>query len=177
MGVMESDHVDRILEQWARERPDLDVSPIGVIGRISRLSRRLERALARDYEQFGLTHGSYDVLATLRRGGPPYRLSPTQLYSSLMLSSGAMTNRIDQLERAGLVTRLPDPTDRRGIMVELTSKGWELMEAATASHVATEQRLVSVLTDEEKDRLSATLRKLLLSLERADGEAAGEAAG
>ena len=174
---MEADHVDRILEQWARERPDLDVSPIGLIGRISRASRRLERVLARNYERFDLTHGSYDVLASLRRAGPPYRLSPTQLYSSLMLSSGAMTNRIDQLERAGLVTRLPDPTDRRGVMVELTPRGWELVDTAVEAHVAVEQHLVSVLTAEEKDCLSAALRKLLLSLERDEGEVERDAAG
>lgn len=160
------DHVDRILQQWAQERPDLDVSPIGVIGRISRASRRLERALARNFGRFGLTNASYDVLAALRRVGSPYRLSPTQLYSSLMISSGTMTNRIDQLERAGLVTRVPDPTDRRGILVELTPQGLELVDTVVAAHAATEQRLVSVLTDEEKAVLVGTLRKLLLALER-----------
>jgi DNA-binding MarR family transcriptional regulator len=170
METMESDHVDRILQQWARERPDLDVSPIGVIGRISRASRRLERVLARNFARFGLTNASYDVLASLRRAGPPYRLSPTQLYHSLMISSGTMTNRIDQLERAGLVTRLPDPTDRRGVMVELTPQGRELVDAVVEAHAATELGLVSVLTDEEKECLSATLRKLLLTLERDEGE-------
>jgi DNA-binding MarR family transcriptional regulator len=167
---MQGDHVDGILEQWARERPDVDVSAIGIIGRISRASRRLERALARNFARFGLTNASYDVLASLRRTGPPYRLSPTQLYSSLMISSGTMTNRIDQLERAGLVTRVPDPTDRRSVLVELTPKGLELVDTVVEAHAATELRLVSVLSDEEKERLAATLRKLLLSLEGDEGE-------
>jgi DNA-binding MarR family transcriptional regulator len=168
MESMEADHVDRILEQWAQERPDLDVSPIGVIGRISRASRRLEQALARNFARFGLTNATYDVLASLRRAGPPYRLTPTQLYSSLMISSGTATNRVDQLERAGLVTRLPDPSDRRGVLVELTPRGRELVDRVAEAHAATEHRLVSVLTEEEKDCLTAALRNLLLSLERDD---------
>lgn len=105
-----------------------------------------------------------------------YRLSPTQLYSSLMISSGTMTNRIDQLERARLVIRLPDPTDRRGVMVELTPQGRELVDEVVEAHAATEQRLVSILTDEEKEYLSATLRKLLLTLERDEGEVESDTA-
>jgi DNA-binding MarR family transcriptional regulator len=103
-----------ILEQWSRERPDLDVSAMGVIGRISRLSRHFERGLAEIFSSFGLGGGEFDVLATLRRAGEPYRLTPTELSKSLMVSSGSMTNRLDRLERAGFITRLPDPSDRRG---------------------------------------------------------------
>jgi DNA-binding MarR family transcriptional regulator len=165
MGLMESDHVDRILEQWARERPDLDATPIGLVGRISRASRRLEQALARNHSKLGLTNASFDVLVTLRRTGAPYRLTPTELCGSVMVSSGTMTNRIDQLERAGLVTRLPDPRDRRGVIVELTPTGLEVVNAAMAAHVATEQQLVSALTADEKECLAAALRKLLLALE------------
>jgi len=169
MEAMEGDHVDRILEQWARERPDVDVSAIGLVGRISRASRQLERALARNFARFGLTNASYDVLASLRRAGPPYRLSPTQLYQTLMISSGTMTNRLDQLEQAGLVQRLPDPGDRRGVMVELTPRGRELVDTVVEAHAATELDLVSIFTDEEKECLASTLRKLLLTLERQEG--------
>jgi DNA-binding MarR family transcriptional regulator len=168
MDVMEGDHVDGILRQWAQERPELDRSPMGVIGRISRASRRLEQALAANLASFGLTNASFDVLASLRRGGPPYRLTPTQLYSSMMVSSGTMTNRIDQVERAGLVVRIRDPMDRRGVLVELTPRGRDLVDAAVTAHVATEHELLSCLTDDERASLGDLLRKLLLRLESGD---------
>ena len=162
---MEHDAVDLILEQWARERPDLDASPIGVVGRVSRLSRHLERRLEPVFAEHGLDGGLFDVLATLRRSGPPFRLSPTQLYSTTMLSSGAMTSRLDRLERAGLVARSPDPADRRGIVVELTPAGRRLIDRAFAAHVENEAGLVGALTAREHAELTALLRKLLLSFE------------
>jgi DNA-binding MarR family transcriptional regulator len=146
----------------ARERPDLDVSPVGVIGRVERLSRYLERATQKTFTQYKLTAGEYDVLAALRRTGPPHRLSPTELFSTMIVSSGAMTNRLDHLERAGWVERLRDPDDRRGVLVQLTPQGRSLIDDAVVAHVANERRLLSVLSAPERETLADLLRKLLL---------------
>jgi DNA-binding MarR family transcriptional regulator len=162
---MQHDQVDQILEQWARERPDLAVSPMGIIGRLSRVSRHLEQALQETFAPFGLNGGEFDVLATLRRAGEPYTLSPTELFNTLMLSSGAMTNRIDRLEETGLAVRTRDPEDRRGVNVTLTPKGRELIDAAVVEHVANEEQLLSALTQTERETLVHLLRKLLLSFE------------
>lgn len=162
---MEHDRVDDILAQWRRERPDLDPSPMGVIGRISRAERSLGRALEALFATFGLNRGEFDVLATLRRSGPPYRLTPTALFTELMLSSGAMTNRLDRLEQAGLIERTPDPADRRGTLVGLTPQGRELVDAAVAAHLANEQHLLHALSPAEQEQLAQLLRTLLCSLE------------
>ena len=162
---METDRVDDILAQWQRERPDLDSSPMGIIGRISRLERHFDRELQATFTRFGLQRGEFDVLASLRRAGPPYQLTPTALYSTLMLSSGAMTNRLDRLEQAGLVQRANDPRDRRGILVGLTAQGQALIDDAVAAHVLNEQRLLTQLTQSERQALAALLRRLLRSLE------------
>jgi DNA-binding MarR family transcriptional regulator len=159
------DQVDQILAQWARERPDLDSSPVGVIGRLSRLTRYVERSLDDNFKPFGLTRWTYDVLATLRRSGPPYRLSPTDLFEEMMITSGAMTNRIDRLEEAGLVARLPDPGDRRGVLVELTPAGFELVDRVVESHVAHEAQILRGLSAEERSHLAGLLAKLLESFE------------
>lgn len=159
------DAVEVILEQWARERPDLDASPMGVIGRISRLSRIFEQEIQEIFASFGLHRGEFDVLATLRRTGKPYRLNPTELSTVLMVSSGGMTNRLDRLERAGLVARRPDPGDRRGTQVGLTEGGRRLVDEVVAEHVTNEHRLLSTLGETERDELANLLRKLLLSLE------------
>jgi DNA-binding MarR family transcriptional regulator len=163
--MIHEDHVSSILMQWAAERPDIDVSPIGIIGRISRLSRVVEKELEPVFAQFGLNHWSYDMLATLRRAGPPYQLSPTALFRSMMVTSGTMTNRIDRLAEKGLVRRITDPEDRRGILVELTDQGRELIDVALISHVANEARLLQPLSKEEQSTLAALLRKWLSSLE------------
>ena len=164
---MERDHVDLILEQWIRERPDLDPSPMGVIGRTMRAARSLDRGLQEAFRPFGLAGWAFDVLAALRRSGPPFQLTPTKLAATLMLSSGAMTNRLDNLEGDGLIERLPDPTDRRGVLVALTPKGRALIDEAVAAHVANERRLLGALSPEEQRTLAALLRKLLLSLDGA----------
>jgi DNA-binding MarR family transcriptional regulator len=162
--VPERDGVDLILEQWQRERPDLDASPIGVIGRISRLARELEARLEPVYAEQGLEPGWYDVLATLRRSGPPYRLRPTEFSSALMLTSSGTTKRLDRLEQAGLVARTPDPDDRRGTLITLTAAGRELVDAASEAHLANEHRLLGALSEGERERLAALLRKLLVGL-------------
>jgi DNA-binding MarR family transcriptional regulator len=164
-GMLYEDHVSSILTQWAAERPDIDVSPMGIVGRISRLSLVVEKELEPVFVQFGLNHWSFDMLATLRRAGTPYRLSPTELFRSMMVTSGTMTNRIDRLTEKGLVRRVPDPEDRRGILVELTQQGCELIDRALISHVANEARLLQPLSPEEQQTLATLLRKLLSSLE------------
>jgi DNA-binding MarR family transcriptional regulator len=162
--VSERDGVDLIVEQWARERPDLDVSPIGVIGRISRLARELEQRLEPVYRANGLEPGWYDVLATLRRAGPPYRLRPTEFTRTLMLTSSGTTKRLDRLEQAGLIARTPDPDDRRGTLITLTEAGHALLDTAVDAHVANEHGLLSTLTEAEREQLAALLRKLQLGL-------------
>ena len=164
-GATMSDYVDHILEQWGRERPDLDVSPMGVIGRLSRLTRYLERSIEETFQAHGLGAGGFDVLAALRRAGNPYRLSPTELYNSMLISSGAMTNRIDRLEEHGLVSRTPDPHDRRSVLVALTPLGKKTIDTAVASHIAKEHGLLSVLSAPQRDELAKLLRKLLVSFE------------
>jgi DNA-binding MarR family transcriptional regulator len=162
--VAERDGVDLILEQWRRERPDLDPSPIGVIGRISRLARELEQRLEPVYREHGLEAGWYDVLATLRRAGPPHRLRPTEFTSALMLTSSGTTKRLDRLEQAGLITRGPDPDDRRGTLITLTAAGRRIVDAASDAHLRNERRLLSALTDSDQRRLADLLRKLQLGL-------------
>jgi DNA-binding MarR family transcriptional regulator len=159
------DHVSTVLAQWAAERPDLDVSPMGIIGRISRLSLTMSKELELVFAQFGLYRWSFDMLATLRRSGAPYRLSPGALIRSMMVTSGTMTNRIDRLEEKGLVRRVPDPEDRRGILVELTEQGRELIDTALTAHVANEERILKAISKEEQHILATLLSKLLSSLE------------
>jgi DNA-binding MarR family transcriptional regulator len=163
--MMESDPVDKILAQWQRERSDLDVSPMGIIGRIGRLSKHLDRSIQETVLNFGLNGGEFDVLATLRRSGQPYQLSPTELFNTLMISSGTITHRIDRLEQADLVQRIPDPSDRRGTLVQLTDKGFNAIEQAVEAHVANGHRLIAALEEEERKVLTQLLRKLLISFD------------
>ena len=158
------DGVDEILEQWAKERPDLDASPIGVIGRISRLARELEQRLEPVYKEHGLEPGWHDVLATLRRAGPPYRLRPSEFTGALMLTSSGTTKRLDRLEHAGLIARSPDPDDRRGILITLTPKGRKLIDRVTDAHLANERDLLEALSETDRKRLAELLRKLQLGL-------------
>lgn len=167
---MKPDAVDTILAQWQRERPDLDPSPMGVIGRLSRLAQHIDRALQSEFAKLGVTPGEFDVLATLRRTGAPYQLNPSELYQTLMLSSGAMTNRLDRLERAGYVIRLPDPQDRRGTLVQLTDSGMQFINHAVEAHLRNEQRLVSMLSVEERKELSSILRHWLHGFEPPIGD-------
>jgi DNA-binding MarR family transcriptional regulator len=162
---MNTDPVDAILAQWKQERSDLDVSSMGIVGRIQRLTKHLERSLQEIFSDFDLNGGEFDVLATLRRSGQPYQLSPTMLFNALMISSGTMTHRIDRLEKANLVQRIPDPHDRRGTLIQLTSKGFNVIEEAVEAHVANMDRLLSGLEETERKVLAQLLRKLLTSFE------------
>jgi DNA-binding MarR family transcriptional regulator len=159
------DHVDHLVEQWRTARPDLDVSPMGVIARISRLSRILERQIEEVYGAYGLNQAQFGVLAALRRAGPPFCLSPTALYNSLLISSGAMTNRLDRLTAAGLVRRVPDPSDGRSMLVALTPRGRRLIDRVVTIHYENEHRLLASLAPRERQQLSTILRKLLLEFE------------
>jgi DNA-binding MarR family transcriptional regulator len=154
-----------MLEQWRRERPGLDLSPLGVIGRISRISRHFELRIEERLANYGLNAAAFYVLAALRRSGHPYQLSPTKLYNSLLISSGAMTNRIDRLEAAGLVRRVPDPSDGRAVLVGLTLKGRKLIDFAIEGHNENERSLLSSITAQEADELAALLRRLLIAAE------------
>ena len=159
------DHVDRILDQWRRERPDLDVTAMGILGRLKRLSTHLSREVEAVLQQNGLSSSSFDVLATLRRSGAPYRLSPGDLLATTMVTSGTMTNRIDQLEKAGLVERVVNPQDRRSVLIALTEKGFALVERTVTEHVVNQNRLVESLPADEKPMLDGLLRRLLAAFE------------
>jgi DNA-binding MarR family transcriptional regulator len=162
---LQRDHVDDIVEQWGRERPDLDVSQMAVIGRTLRLSRFFEQAMAETFGRFGLNRGEFDVLVSIRRAGAGSQLTPTELAHGLLLSAGAMTNRLDRLETAGFVRRRPDPSDGRGVLVSLTKRGVAVVDAALTAHIANEERLLSPLTAIQRAQLANLMRKLLISLE------------
>ncbi len=159
-----ADQVDRIREQWAAQRPDLDVSPMGVIGRLQRLSRLVDAELRRTFAAHDLDMASFDVLATLRRSEPPHRLTPAELMRASMVTSGAITQRLDRLEARALVTRTPNDSDGRGVYVTLTEAGRALIDKALPDHLATENRLLSSLTASRRDALADELRVLLESL-------------
>ena len=159
------DHVATVVEQWGAERPDLDVSPLLVIGRIHRIAQALTPELVTVYARHGLGEGDFDVLATLRRQGHPYTLTPTQLGERTMVTSGAVSKRVDRLADAGLVERRPRPADRRSVTVALTARGRRVIDAAMDEHVANEARLLDGLTDAERASLGALLARLAASLE------------
>src|SRR5262245_1191508 len=163
--MTDRDHVDRVREQWARQHPELDTRPLAVIARLGRAARYADQGLADFFAQHGLSRADWDVLASLRREGPPYSLSPTALYRGLMRTSGAMSQRLASLERKGLVERGLDPTDRRGVVVTLTAEGRGLVDRIGADHLANERRLLAPLTGDEQDTLAALLRKLLIAYE------------
>jgi DNA-binding MarR family transcriptional regulator len=159
------DRADLAIEQWARERPDLRTLPMALFGRLNEAAERVMREHMNPlFSRAGLQAGEFDVLATLRRSGAPFTLSPTQLYEAAMISSGGMTDRIDRLERAGLVVRRPDPRDRRGKLIVLTDSGKRLIDETISRHVANEERLLLTLTEAEQETLDALLRKLIAGL-------------
>lgn len=155
------DAVDAILEQWQNERPDLNTLPMGTIGRLKRASMLIERRLKDCFSEFGLTSWEFDVLATLRRSGTPYRLAPTALFSALMVTSGTMTHRLQSLENRCYVRRIANPEDARSLMVELTTEGFDLIDRAVTAHVANEHRILANLTEEDLVELDCLLSRLL----------------
>lgn len=157
----EPDHVDRIIEQWARERPDLELAPMATIGRLGRLHTLASRAVADVFAAHGLQVGEFDVLAALRRSGEPFVMKPTDLARLVMLSPAGMTNRLDRLEAAGWIERRNDPDDRRSSLVVLTGAGRTLVDRAVTDHVANEARLLQPLSANERAALDRALRTLL----------------
>ncbi|MDO0914908.1 MarR family transcriptional regulator [Streptomyces sp. DT2A-34] len=155
------DPVDAIIDQWATVRPDLDTKAMEVFGRIYRLSRTMGDRIEKAYAPYGISRGEFDVLATLRRSGEPYTLSPRQLSATLMLTTGGMTGRLDKLERAGLLRRSPDPHDRRGLQVTLTEKGLTIIDQAVGAGLAVQTEALSALDDAQAYQLADLLRELL----------------
>ncbi|WP_253926990.1 MarR family winged helix-turn-helix transcriptional regulator [Halomonas hibernica] len=160
------DHVDKILTQWQQERPDLNVAPMGTLGRLKRLNQSLMRRMEQTWAAYGLNDSSFDVLATLRREGPPYALSPSDLMASTMVTSGTMTHRLQQLEKAELIERVKNPADGRGFLISLSEKGFALIDEAVAAHVETQAELVSGLSDKQRAQLDALLKQFLSSVEK-----------
>jgi DNA-binding MarR family transcriptional regulator len=163
------DEVDRLVEAWGRERPDLDLGPMEVLSRVSRLDHHLDAARRAAFTAHGVEPWEFDVLAALRRAGAPYELSPGRLLRETLVTSGTMTNRVDRLVARSFVERLPDPRDRRGVLVRLTDRGRETVDGALAGLLDQESRLLSALTPAELRQLAGLLRRLAVSVEAPGG--------
>ena len=155
------DEVDRLVEAWRRERPDLDAAPLEVLSRVTRLARHLDRDRRSAFAAHGLEAWEFDVLAALRRAGPPYALSPGRLVAQTLVTSGTMTNRVDKLSARGLVERLPEPADRRGVLVRLTERGAAVVDAALADLLERERALLAGLSAADQQRLAGLLRAVV----------------
>jgi len=160
----ETDVVDQLLEDWARERPDLDASAMAVVGRLLHLGGLLQARAGERLQAMGISYTELDVLATLRRSGSPYRLSPTVLRQSVLLTSGAMTACLNRLEQRGLISRNPDDSDRRSLLAALTPGGVELIETAIASHFEQAEQAIADLDAADRDALARLLRTVRLQL-------------
>lgn len=165
------DDVDSVLDIWKRELPDLDLATEGIVERIQKIAWRINRVMDETLAAYDLNKGEWRLLGALRRHGPPYRRSPGQLADEMGLSSGAMTNRLDRMETAGLIRRQRDPHDRRAIEVELTDAGWQAWQTTTGTQATKEALIASALESAEKEDLNRLLRRLLVSLERSGGPA------
>ncbi|PRY58100.1 MarR family transcriptional regulator [Knoellia remsis] len=163
---MPEDDVDRIVSAWRRERPDLDVSPLEILSRVSRLARRLDLARGAAFSEHGLDGWEFDVLSALRRAGAPYELSPGQLVAETLVTSGTMTNRVDRLLQRGFVERHPDPRDRRGVLVRLTKDGIRAVDNALDDLLGHERELLAELPTAERADLAGRLRTLLAPFEQ-----------
>lgn len=163
----ETDHVDRLRAQWARELPDLNTEPMAILGRAYRLSNMVRGSIEATFASFDLDRGEFDVIGTLRRSGPPYRLMPTELYTALMISSGGLTHRLDRLEKAGLIQRAKSSSDGRSLLVALTDTGVALAEAAFRADMASELRFLQVLDPSDREALAQLLKRLIKGIEKA----------
>ncbi len=162
---MARDFLDGVVGQWAEVRPDLDLRPMGTIGRFARVYAHMQRSVEGVLAAHGLQVGEFDVLAALRRGGEPFSVKPSALARAQMLSPAGMTNRLDRLEALGFVERRPDPDDRRSSLIVLTDAGRRVIDAAVTDHVANEARLLASLSSDEQESFDAHLRRLLASFE------------
>ncbi|WP_280377601.1 MarR family winged helix-turn-helix transcriptional regulator [Nocardia wallacei] len=163
--MVQRDAVDEIVAQWRRERPDLEVEAMAIVGRLGRLQLVAQRAIEAVFTEHGLQRGEFDVLAALRRSGEPFELNPSVLADTMMLSRAGMTGRLDRLESAGLVRRVADAGDRRAVRVALTASGRALVDEVVTAHSENETRLLSVLSAKDRRDLDRILRVLLGSLE------------
>lgn len=159
---MAEDEVDRLVDAWRRERPDMDVSPMHVLSRVSRLAHHLDKARKQAFASHHLEAWEFDVLSALRRAGKPYQLSPGQLVHETLVTSGTMTNRVDRLAKRGLVERLPDPDDRRGVQVKLSTAGRKAVDGALDALLTHEKQLLAGLSKAEAQSLADALRTLSL---------------
>jgi len=157
--------INNIIKQWNNERPDLDVSSMELIGRFKKINSLLVKEMDKTFTEYDLNHASFDVLATLRRSGKPYALSPNELLATMMVTSGTMTNRIDRLVKTGLVKRIANPNDGRGFIISLTDSGFSLIDKAVTAHVETQTKLTSGLSAKEQQQLNVLLSKFLNSFE------------
>ncbi|UOR00531.1 MarR family winged helix-turn-helix transcriptional regulator [Leucobacter allii] len=164
--MKQEDEVDQIVADWSRARPDLDLAPLAIFSRLWRVSKHLDRARSHAFERSGLTAWEFDVLAVLRRSGEPFMQSPKVLVQQTLVSSGTMTNRIDRMAERGLVRRLTDPNDGRGVLVELTANGLTLVDAAMTRLSDAEERMLGGLPRSERERLTVLLRRLSQSIDR-----------
>ena len=160
------DHVDAIIAQWKRELQELDTRPMAVVGRLKRVAQYLSVGMDKTFKRYGLNSASFDVLATLRRSGAPFALTPSALMKTMMITSGTMTNRVDQLEKVQLVERISNPDDGRGFLIQLTPKGMALINQAVTAHVETQKSLVSALSEDERQQLNDLLRRFLEDFEK-----------
>jgi DNA-binding MarR family transcriptional regulator len=166
MAARTPDHIDRIVAEWQRERPELGLDALALMGRLFRTTDLAHAALTEGLRPYDLPPGWFDLLAALRRAGAPYERNPTDLMDSMMLSSGGVTKRLDRLVEAGLVERGPDPNDRRGTLVRLTPRGKATIDKAIETHLANEERLLRALTAGDRRTLDRILRQLLAGLEQ-----------
>ncbi len=158
------DHVDFVVAQWAQAMPEVDVSSMAIFGRMVRIHKHLERLRAEALAQYGFKEGEFDVLATLRRAGAPYRLTPTELYRSLLITSGAMTNRLARLESAGMVERIADSQDKRSSHVALTAGGKELIDQAVLTHTEIQELVLAPLNEQQRADFARLLKHVLVHL-------------
>ena len=163
------DHVEFITDQWARERPDLDVSAMGIIGRVARLYLSYQEGMQATFARYGLNAAKFDVLATLRRAGAPYRLSPGGLLAATMVTSGTMTNRISRLEAEGLVLRQINPEDCRSFLIELSAEGLALIDQVVEAHVARQEELLAAMPRQEREAFKVLLSRAQSAVDQALG--------
>lgn len=162
----ENDRIDALVGQWAGERPDLDLDTMALIARLGRAAQLVNGRIDQLAAEYGVHRGEGDVLFTLRRSGPPYRLSPTRLANALLVTTGTMTNRLDRLEKRGLIVRVPNPDDRRSLDVELTPEGKRQVDEAVTKHGANEQEMLAPLSKRDRADLDRVTRKLIAHLTR-----------
>lgn len=159
-----NDHVDFILEQWAVAMPDVNVSSMAVFGRMIRILKQVEKRREEALKSYGFKKGDFDVLATLRRSGEPYQLTPTELFNSLMITSGAISQRLTRLLDAGLVERIADASDKRSMLVALTDRGKELIEQAVYTHTEIQNQILAVLEPAQREQLASIMKTVLMTL-------------